>query len=262
MFLEGETVILNEYAKNGLPYRVGERCVIEESLYNSPNYDYRVVFDDGEFAKVKESELNKLTEKDKEILDYIFNGSLVLHIASNEEVKVLKVDYLHEQVEILHKDLSLQVVCYEALKQIGIENNSVNRKSWDQYFMDIASMVSTRATCDRLHVGCVIVKDKKIVSTGYNGSVSGQSHCDEVGHLYNEQGRCVRTIHAEQNSIIVANREDLQDATAYVTHQPCENCAKLLVQSGVNRIVYKEKYENKFSDFFINMVENICLKEE
>lgn len=126
--------------------------------------------------------------------------------------------------------------------------------------MDIAETVSTRATCDRLHVGCVIVKDKKILSTGYNGSISGQPHCDEIGHLYNDQGRCVRTVHAEQNAILYAQREDLKGSTVYVTHQPCENCAKLLVQSGVERIIYKEKYSNIYSRFFLDRVENIHLE--
>lgn len=96
--------------------------------------------------------------------------------------------------------------------------------------------------------------------TGYNGSVSGEPHCDEIGHLHNEQGRCVRTVHAEQNAILYSNRDELIGATAYVTHQPCENCAKLLIQSGVKRIVYKEKYTNKFSDFFLDMVESLHLE--
>jgi dCMP deaminase len=255
-FEVGELAVLNESAKSGLPNNVGELCEVVR-IISSPNYEYEVDFG-YHINPVRESELNKLTDTQRELITYINNGNEVLYTPTNEKVKVLKVDYLHEQVEILHQDLSSQVVCFNALSKI---EKKINRKSWDQYFMDIASMVATRATCDRLHVGCVIVKDKKIVSTGYNGSVSGQPHCDEIGHLYNEQGRCVRTIHAEQNAIIVANRDDLKGSTAYVTHQPCENCAKLLVQSGVNRIVYKEKYDNKFSDFFMNMVGNVCLKE-
>lgn len=130
------------------------------------------------------------------------------------------------------------------------------RKSWNNYFMDIAEKVATRSTCDRLHVGCVIVRGRRIVSTGYNGSVSGEDHCDEVGHLYNEQGRCIRTIHAEQNAIIFADGDDLVRSTAYVTHQPCENCAKLLIQSGVERVVYKHRYENKDSEHFLNMIQS------
>jgi dCMP deaminase len=133
------------------------------------------------------------------------------------------------------------------------------RQGFDEYFMDIAEIVSSRATCNRLHVGCVIVKNKRIVSTGYNGSPSGESHCDEIGDLYNDQNRCVRTIHSEQNAILFANRHDLQGATAYVTHQPCENCAKLLVQSGIKRVVFKNKYTNTYSDYFLNMIEVVHL---
>jgi dCMP deaminase len=70
------------------------------------------------------------------------------------------------------------------------------RKSWDEYFLDIADVVATRGTCDRKLVGSVIVKDKKIVSTGYNGSIHGMGHCDEEGHLLNDEGRCVRTLHS------------------------------------------------------------------
>lgn len=121
------------------------------------------------------------------------------------------------------------------------------RKSWHEYFMDIAEMVATRATCDRLHVGCVIVKDKKIVSTGYNGSAHGEPHCDDVGHLYNDQGRCIRTIHAEQNAILHARRDDLIGATAYVTHEPCENCTKLLAQAGIDTVIFKHPYPNKYN---------------
>lgn len=129
------------------------------------------------------------------------------------------------------------------------------RKDWDLYFMDIAEKVAERSTCDRLSVGCVIVKNRRIVSTGYNGSISGTEHCDDVGHLYNDQGRCIRTIHAEQNAILFAERDELKGATVYCTHQPCENCAKLLVQAGVKRIVYKHEYRNKDSEYFLNMVE-------
>jgi dCMP deaminase len=128
--------------------------------------------------------------------------------------------------------------------------------------MDIAETVSSRATCDRLHVGCVIVKNKKIISTGYNGSVSSHEQCDEVGHLYNNQGRCVRTIHAEQNAILYANRHELIGATVYVTHYPCENCAKLLVQSGIKKVVYKHPYENVDSNYFLDMIEAVHLQED
>lgn len=135
----------------------------------------------------------------------------------------------------------------------------MQRKSWDEYFLDIADEVSTRSTCNRLSVGCVIVKDKRIISTGYNGSIHGMGHCDDIGHLYNDQGRCIQTIHSEQNAILHANRLDLVGSTAYVTHYPCENCAKLLVQSGVKRVVYRNPYENKHSQFFLSNIETVHL---
>jgi dCMP deaminase len=128
------------------------------------------------------------------------------------------------------------------------------RKDWDSYFLDIAEKVAERSTCDRLNVGCVIVKDKLVVSTGYNGSIRGQDHCSEVGHLYNDAGRCIRTIHAEQNAIIFASRDELQGSTAYVTHEPCETCTKLLLQAGIVRIVFKHPYKNSTNHHFIKDV--------
>lgn len=127
---------------------------------------------------------------------------------------------------------------------------SNERKSWDEYFLDIADMVATRSTCERLHVGCVLVKDKQIISTGYNGSISGHDHCTGEGCLKNEQGRCIRTIHAEQNALLFADRHKLEGATAYVTHEPCETCTKLLAQSGIKKVVFRSAYENKWNKHF------------
>lgn len=124
------------------------------------------------------------------------------------------------------------------------------RRSWDDYFLDIAEVVSTRSTCNKLSVGCVIVKDKMIVSTGYNGSIHGHPHCTEVGCLLNEEGRCIRTIHAEQNAIIHARRDEMKGATAYITHEPCETCTKLLNQAGIVRIVFRHKYKNDRNKVF------------
>lgn len=117
------------------------------------------------------------------------------------------------------------------------------RKSWDRYFMDIAFQVADRSTCGRKHVGCVIVYDKAIVATGYNGSIRGWPHCDDVGHLI-QDGHCVRTIHAETNAIaqLAYNDGGARQATAYVTAKPCWNCYKLLKNAGVERIVYAEDY--------------------
>jgi dCMP deaminase len=131
----------------------------------------------------------------------------------------------------------------------------IKRKSWDEYFLEVAEVVSTRSTCNRLKVGCVIVKDNRIVSTGYNGSVHGLPHCHDVGCLTNEQGRCIRTIHAEENAILHARRDELIGATAYVTHEPCENCTKRLVQAGIKRVVFLNPYKNKYNKEFNNGIE-------
>ena len=119
------------------------------------------------------------------------------------------------------------------------------RASWDEYFMAIASEVATRATCDRKHVGAVIVRDKMILASGYNGSLRGLPHCDEEGHLM-EDGHCVRTVHAEANAIVQAARNGmrLEDADIYVTASPCFGCFKLVANAGIRRIVFGEFYRD------------------
>ncbi len=109
--------------------------------------------------------------------------------------------------------------------------------------MKIAFAVSERSTCDRALVGCVLVRDKRILTSGFNGSPSGQPHCDEVGHLLVE-GHCVRTIHAETNAIIQAALHGVstRDSTCYVTHFPCINCTKALINAGIVRLVYHFAY--------------------
>jgi len=122
---------------------------------------------------------------------------------------------------------------------------SMARSSWDQYFMDIAKQVATRATCDRKHVGAVVVRDRTILSTGYNGSIRGMPHCDEVGHMM-ENGHCVATVHAEANAILQAakNGVRIEGATLYTTASPCWPCFKLIANSGCVRIVYGEFYRD------------------
>jgi dCMP deaminase len=117
------------------------------------------------------------------------------------------------------------------------------RPDWDTYFMKIAEDVAARSTCDRALVGAVLVKDKRIISTGYNGSPRGLDHCDDVGHLIVD-GHCVRTVHAEGNAIIQAALHGLatQDAACYVTHFPCLNCTKQLINAGIRRVVYRASY--------------------
>jgi dCMP deaminase len=120
------------------------------------------------------------------------------------------------------------------------------RASWDEYFMKIAQQAATRATCDRKHVGAVIVRDKAILSTGYNGSIRGLPHCDDVGHMM-DNGHCIATVHAEANAIIQAakNGTAIDGADIYVTASPCWNCFKLIVNSGIKRIVFLEFYRDE-----------------
>jgi dCMP deaminase len=119
------------------------------------------------------------------------------------------------------------------------------RSSWDQYFMDIAVQVATRATCDRKHVGALLVRDRIILSTGYNGSIRGLPHCDDVGHMM-ENGHCVATVHAEANAILQAARNGvaIDNATIYTTASPCWPCFKLIANAGCTRIVYGQFYRD------------------
>jgi dCMP deaminase len=117
------------------------------------------------------------------------------------------------------------------------------RPDWDSYFLKIAYAVSERSTCDRAFIGCVLVLDKRILTTGFNGSPAGQAHCDDAGHLMVD-GHCVRTIHAETNAIIQAALHGVstRGSTCYVTHFPCVNCAKVLINAGIIRLVYCVAY--------------------
>ena len=119
------------------------------------------------------------------------------------------------------------------------------RASWDEYFMSIAQVVATRSTCPRKYVGAVVVRNRIILSTGYNGSIRGMPHCSDVGHMM-EDGHCVATIHAEANAIIQAARNgvNIDGATNYVTASPCWNCFKQLANAGIKRICYGEFYRD------------------
>ncbi|WP_426916593.1 deoxycytidylate deaminase [Rossellomorea marisflavi] len=273
LFNLNDEVVINNKAQKDLPGTCGKIGKISDYITDSNNYHYWV--DVGmEKLKVKHSEINPIVEQDA-----YHNGEKVISLTSGDFGFIENLDEHTGHYEIRyedgthdskHKSLIRKVVEDEEIKEAltalhskkddGFSLNE-KRRSWDDYFMDIAKTVATRATCDRLHVGCVIVKGKKIVSTGYNGSISGEDHCSEIGHLYNDQGRCVRTIHAEQNAILFSNHNDLAESTAYVTHQPCENCAKLLIQSGVKRIVYRSKYENELSEYFLSKVDSVHLEE-
>ena len=120
------------------------------------------------------------------------------------------------------------------------------RVEWDEYFMNIAKVVSSRSTCDRKFVGAVIVRDKTILSTGYNGSIRKLEHCSEAGHMM-ENDHCVATIHAEANAIIQAAKNGvcIDGATIYTTASPCWPCFKLIANSGIRRACFGEFYRDK-----------------
>lgn len=117
------------------------------------------------------------------------------------------------------------------------------RPSWDKYFLNMCDLVATRATCDRKHVGSVIVQGPHIVSVGYNGSLAGLDHCIDVGCDI-EDNHCVRVVHSEQNAICAAAKRGiaLEGATIYCSLQPCWNCFKSIVSAGIKEIVYKDSY--------------------
>ncbi|MBV8375305.1 MAG: cytidine/deoxycytidylate deaminase family protein [Candidatus Eremiobacteraeota bacterium] len=122
------------------------------------------------------------------------------------------------------------------------------RPGWDEYFMDIARTVGTRATCPRASVGCVLVREHRILTTGYNGAPRGVAHCTEVGcTLVNDH--CLRATHAEANAVVQAALfgVSLEGATAYCTHQPCINCSKLLISAGTRKIVYEAAYPDQIA---------------
>jgi len=120
------------------------------------------------------------------------------------------------------------------------------RVSWEAYFMNIATEVATRSTCDRKRVGAVIVKDKTILSTGYNGSIKGLPHCDEAGHEMVD-GHCIRTTHAEANTIVQAakNGVEINNGEIYITASPCYNCFKLIANAGIKLIYFLEFYREE-----------------
>ena len=115
------------------------------------------------------------------------------------------------------------------------------RLSWDDYFISIAFLISSRSCCDRLHVGCVLVKDTRIISVGYNGFLPGSPHISRIVNNHEQS-----TVHAEQNCISDCAKRGITvlNATSYITHYPCINCAKILVASGIKYIKYYNDYNN------------------
>ncbi len=125
-------------------------------------------------------------------------------------------------------------------------SKKLQRAGWDQYFLNIAQVVASRSTCDRKFVGAVIVRDKTILSTGYNGSIRKLEHCDEAGHMM-ENGHCVATIHAEANAILQAAKNGvcIDNATIYTTASPCWICFKMIANAGIRRVCYAEFYRDE-----------------
>nr|WP_066194198.1 ComE operon protein 2 [Gracilibacillus phocaeensis] len=121
----------------------------------------------------------------------------------------------------------------------------MERISWHQYFMAQSHLLALRSTCQRLMVGATIVRDKRIIAGGYNGSVSGSVHCIDEG-CYVIDGHCVRTIHAEMNALLQCAKfgASTEGAEIYVTHFPCLNCCKAIIQAGIKTVYYAEDYKN------------------
>ncbi len=133
------------------------------------------------------------------------------------------------------------------------------RPSWDDYFVEILDIVKTRSTCLRRQVGAIIVRDNRILATGYNGAPAGIAHCEDTGCLRQEMGipsgkrqELCRGLHAEQNAIIQAALygSGIKGSTLYCTNKPCITCAKMIINAGIIRVVYKEDYPDEFSDKF------------
>lgn len=143
----------------------------------------------------------------------------------------------------------------------------MTRPSWDDYFMEITRVVATRSTCLRRQVGAVIVKDKRLLTSGYNGAPRNLAHCLGVGCLREQQGipsgerhELCRGLHAEQNAIVQAavHGVAIEGATVYCTHQPCSACTKLLINAGIRRIVYADGYPDELSRSLLTEADIQC----
>ena len=132
-----------------------------------------------------------------------------------------------------------------------------DRPSWDEYFMGMAELTAKRSTCLRRHVGAVIVKDRHIIATGYNGAPRGVAHCSEIGGCLREEmnipsgerHELCRALHAEQNAIIQAATlgQSIEDGDIYITNQPCVICAKMIINAGIKRIVVRDGYPDELA---------------
>lgn len=148
------------------------------------------------------------------------------------------------------------------LKNVTIKESKDERESWDDYFKRLARLIAERSTCIHRKVGALIVKDKRILATGYNQPPSGFPHCDQIGCIRDDlnilSGRNQEIcygLHAEQNALMQAAKFGISTAgaTIYVTHKPCSVCARLIINAGIKRVVYIEGYPDPLTDFFFKM---------
>lgn len=184
-----------------------------------------------EFLKSEKKEMESGEDGGQKIKDCI-------EMAQFEIVNDSSIEEFFKKINILLPDI--------------INAASFKRHSWDEYFMEIMRIVGSRGTCSRGRSGCVIVRDKRILTTGYVGSPPGLAHCDEVGHWFREYvhddgsvtKHCIRTVHAEANAIAQAAKMGIsvEGATLYCKMEPCLDCTKLLISSGIKRIVCEKKY--------------------
>lgn len=132
-------------------------------------------------------------------------------------------------------------------------NKENNRPKWDEYFLKLAMLASERSTCSRMHCGCVLVKDRFVLATGYNGSLPHQPHCDEAGCLIVDN-HCVRTNHAEINALVQAaiHGGAIKGATAYITNMSCTTCSKALITAGIKKVVVFSDFHDTLATKFYN----------
>jgi dCMP deaminase len=141
---------------------------------------------------------------------------------------------------------------------INIKNKQIERVNWDEYFMSIALLASCRSPCNRLHVGCVIVKDNRIISMGYNGFIAGAPHTSIIIDNHEQS-----TIHSEINAITDCAKRgvSLNSSKIYITHFPCLNCFKSIAACGITEIIYNENYNNNDIVYFLAKDANIIIRK-
>lgn len=241
-----------------LALKDGKNCVIEsirnvkevEYLRNNCNFILlcidadiklrykRIILRDSETDKI---DFNTFVDNERREMESSDTNKQNLRIVMKMADYVLDngrdIEFLRKQVEKIYDRLPIN-----------------RRLSWDEYFLEVVKTVAKRATCNRGRSGCVIVKDRQILVTGYVGSPTGLPHCDDIGHLLkktiNEDGdistHCVRTVHAEQNAICQAAKKGiaLEGATLYCTMTPCRTCAMMIINCGIKRVVCLHKYHS------------------